>query len=154
MTDEPFDDEEPFDEEPFEDEDLEEEEPEQGQFDMNEMVSITPTNIDMVIDAMQSSFPMLEKEFFVKFAQSMLGQEVLFSSLMDKIENAMEQEVEKELGGLVKSGDVEMGIDEKNGRVVYWLTPQGTKQVDEIKKQTQQYIENLFDGIEPEEEEE
>jgi len=131
------------------DEDFDEEEefPEEGQADLNEMIMITPENLELVIESLYNDFPMLEKTFFEDLAKSLLGQEMLFADLMGKVEAAIQEEVDKNMQQMAKEGDAEMGVDEKSGNVVYWLTPQGEKKAKEFEKRIIEEIKKEFPGL-------
>jgi len=134
----------PLDED-FDDDEEEEESP--GDQDPNEIIAITPENLDLVIESLSNDFPMLEESFFEGLARSLLGQEMSFIDLMSKIEAAIEEEVDRGMQQLVEEGNMEMGVDEKTGDVVYWLTPQGEAKAKEFEKKIIEEIKKEFPGL-------
>jgi len=134
----------PLDED-FDDDEEEEESP--GDQDPNEIIAITPDNLDLVIESLSNDFPMLEESFFEGLARSLLGQEMSFIDLMSKIEAAIEEEVDRGMQQLVEEGNMEMGVDEKTGDVVYWLTPQGEAKAKEFEKKIIEEIKKEFPGL-------
>ena len=134
----------PLDED-FDDDEEEEESP--GDQDPNEIIAITPDNLDLVIESLSNDFPMLEESFFEGLAKSLLGQEMSFIDLMSKIEAAIEEEVDRGMQQLVEEGNMEMGVDEKTGDVVYWLTPQGEAKAKEFEKKIIEEIKKEFPGL-------
>jgi hypothetical protein len=136
----------PLDED-FDDDEEEEEGEFPGDQDPNEMIAITPENLDLVIESLSNDFPMLERSFFEGLAKSLLGQEMSFIDLMSKIEAAIQEEVDKGMQQLTKEGDMEMGVDEKTGDVVYWLTPQGEAKAKEFEKKIIEEIKKEFPGL-------
>jgi hypothetical protein len=127
--------------------DDEEEEESLGDQDPNEIIAITPDNLDLVIESLSNDFPMLEESFFEGLAKSLLGQEMSFIDLMSKIEAAIEEEVDRGMQQLVEEGNMEMGVDEKTGDVVYWLTPQGEAKAKEFEKKIIEEIKKEFPGL-------
>ena len=123
---------------------LNDDDDEQGGYDLNEMISITHKNMSEVVDSLQDVFPEIDKLFFEQLCLSVLNQEMLFADFMAKVEKQVADELEKNLKTLIDVGDAEMGVDEKTGEVVYWLTPQGKETAEQVERLLKKEIEDFF----------
>jgi len=123
---------------------LNDDDDEQSGYDLNEMISITHKNMSEVVDSLQAVFPEIDKLFFEQLCLSVLNQEMLFADFMVKVEKQVADELEKNLKTLIDAGDAEMGVDEKTGEVVYWLTPQGKETAEQVERLLKKEIEDFF----------
>jgi hypothetical protein len=126
---------------------------EPSSYDMNEMISITKENFPMVVNSLHAKFPEIDRIFFEELCLSILNQEMLFADFMEKVEQQVANELEKNLKILVDSGDAEMGVNEKTGEVTYWLTPQGEEKAERVERLLKKEIEDFFGESETPEEE-
>lgn len=137
-----------YDDDELDDFDPDEEGYEEGaQFDLNEIISINKDNVDLVIDAWYTNFPMVDREFFEKFAQAHMDKEMTFATLMEELETAVREEIDKNMQQLVKDGDAEMGVEEETGNVAYWLTPQGEAKAKEYERKIIEQLKKEFPGL-------
>jgi hypothetical protein len=123
------------------------------EYDLNETISITSENMNDVVSSLQAAFPEIDKLFFEQLCLSVLNQKMLFADFMSKVEKEVANELEKNLKLLVDTGDAEMGINEKTGEVVYWLTPQGDAKAKQVERLLKKEIEDFFGETETPEEE-
>ena len=123
------------------------------EYDLNETISITSENMNDVVNSLQAAFPEIDKLFFEQLCLSVLNQKMLFADFMSKVEKEVANELEKNLKLLVDTGDAEMGINEKTGEVVYWLTPQGDAKAKQVERLLKKEIEDFFGETETPEEE-
>ena len=114
------------------------------EYDLNETISITSENMNDVVNSLQAAFPEIDKLFFEQLCLSVLNQKMLFADFMSKVEKEVANELEKNLKLLVDTGDAEMGINEKTGEVVYWLTPQGDAKAKQVERLLKKEIEDFF----------
>lgn len=78
-------------------------------------VIITPDNVEALAQSIQESNPNYPTYVFYDFAKTVYYQEMRFSEFMDKLDSALENEIERNLMLLAAEGKVDIHCNDEGG---------------------------------------
>lgn len=83
------------------------------------LVVITPENMEDLAQAIRDDNPNFPTYVFYNFAREVLGEEMLFSEFVDRLHQALQDEIDAKLQSLVSDGVLKMSCTDEGDIVMY-----------------------------------
>jgi hypothetical protein len=81
-------------------------------------VVLTPGNVDEIAKIIKDNNPNFPTYVFYDFAETVFGEEMLFSEFMDRLHESLQEEIDRTLLQMVKEENLEMFCT-KGGNIVF-----------------------------------
>jgi len=83
-------------------------------------VVVTPENVDKLAQAIEESNPNYPTYVFYNFAKTVYFEEMPFSVFMDRLDQALEDEIENTMRQMVLEGKADISMDDEGNIGIEW----------------------------------